>query len=345
MARVLVTGGSGFLGLLLLRRLLDEGDDVTSIDLLPCAIQHPRLRAIEGDIRNRQLLDNALGAASPEVVFHCAALLAHGSLSPQAVWEANVEGTGILADAVAATGVRHVVYISSNCLWGHGFTRPVREGDAPAPVELYGASKLEGEKILQRHDNAFATTVLRCPTIMDEGRLGLLAILFEFIAEGRRVWVVGDGSNKYQFIYAQDLIDAMLLAWRKGSSGVYGIGADDVGTMRETYEYVIAKSGSAARVGTLPKGPAILAMKAAHLLGISPLGPYHYRMIASDFVFDTTRIKAELGWKPTLSNRDMMLRAYAYYQANRADIAGRAGASAHRQAARMGVIRALKWVS
>ena len=95
----------------------------------------------------------------------------------------------------------------------------------------------------------------------------------------------------------------------------------------------------------LPKGPAILAMKAAHLLRISPLGPYHYRMIASHFVFDTTRIKTELGWRPTLSNRDMMLRAYTYYQSNRADIEGRAEVSAHRQAAKMGVIRALKWVS
>jgi UDP-glucose 4-epimerase len=68
-------------------------------------------------------------------------------------------------------------------------------------------------------------------------------------------------------------------------------------------------------------------------------------MIASDFVFDTTRIKADLGWRPTLANRDMLLRAYLYYQANRAEIVGRTDVSAHRQAAKMGVIRALKWVS
>ena len=345
MARVLVTGGSGFLGLLLVRRLIDDGHAVTNIDLLPCGIAHPRLQSIEGDVRDRNRLDAALASAPHEVVFHCAALLAHGSLSPQAVWDANVDGTRVLADAVAAAGIRNVVYVSSNCLWGRGFARPVREDDAPAPVELYGASKLEGERILQARATEFATTVLRCPTIMDEGRLGLLAILFEFIAEGRRVWVVGDGSNRYQFIYAQDLIDAMLLAWRAGRPGVFGIGSDDVGSMRETYEYMIAKSGSASRIGQLPKGPTILAMKAAHLMRLSPLGPYHYRMIASDFVFDTTRIKSELGWRPTLANRDMMLRAYLYYQANRADIAARSDVSAHRQAAKMGIIRALKWVS
>lgn len=345
MSAVFVTGGSGFLGLLLLKRLLDDGHEVTNIDLLPCSLNHPRLRSFVGDIRDRTLLDGALATAQHETVFHCAALLAHGSLSPRQVWESNVEGTRTLGAAVAAAGIRSMVYISSNCLWGHGFARPVREDDTPAPVELYGASKLEGETILARHRDDFATTALRCPTIMDEGRLGLLAILFEFIAEGRRVWVVGDGSNRYQFIYAQDLIDAMLLAWRRGQPGIFGIGSDDVGSMRETYEYVIAKSGSTSRIGRLPKSLTISAMKVAHLLRISPLGPYHYRMIASDFVFDTTRIKAELGWRPTLANRDMLLRSYLYYQANRVDIAGRTDVSAHRQAAKMGVIRALKWVS
>jgi nucleoside-diphosphate-sugar epimerase len=342
---MLVTGGSGFLGLLLIRRLLDEGHTVTNIDLLPCHVRHARLQSHIGDIRNRSHLDALFAGSSYDAVFHCAALLAHGSLSARAVWASNVEGTRSLAQAVAAAGIRRVIYISSNCLWGHSFLRPVREDDPPAPVELYGASKLEGERILAEHAASFETTVLRCPTIMDEGRLGLLAILFEFIAENRRVWVVGDGSNRYQFVYAQDLISGMLQAADAGRPGIFGIGSDDVGSVRENYQYVIDQSGSGSSIGHLPKGPTIMAMKVAHALRLSPLGPYHYRMIASDFVFDTTRIKAALGWRPTLSNRDMLLRAYRYYQANQAEITGRENVSAHRQAARMGIIRALKWVS
>ena len=345
MATTLVTGGSGFLGSLLVARLLADGHSVTNIDLLPTAARHPALTTVVGDIRDRALVDGAIARSRPDVVFHCAALLAHGRLKPRDIREANVAGTRTLASVISAAGVPHVVYTSSNCLWGQGFDRPVREDDAPAPCEPYGESKLEGERILLGHAADFATTILRCPTIMDEGRLGLLAILFEFIAEGRRVWTVGDGSNRYQFIYAGDLIDAMLLGWRSGKAGLYGIGADDVGTMRESYDYVIARSGSRSRVAALPKAPAILAMKLAHHLGISPLGPYHYRMIASDFMFDTNRIKAELGWLPTRTNRDMLLAAYRYYHANRAEIARREGVSAHRQASGMGVIRVLKWMS
>lgn len=343
MARVLVTGGSGFLGSLLIRRLLDDGHAVTSVDLLPAPFVAPGLTAIVGDIRDRALLDRAL--PGHEAVFHCAALLAHGKIKPRELWASNVEGTRTLAEATKAAGIRSLVYISSNCLWARGFDRPVREDDVPAPCEIYGASKLEGERILAAHAGDFATTVIRSPTIIDEGRLGLLAILFDFIREGRRVWLVGEGGNRYQFIYAKDLIAAMLLAWRQRVSGVFGIGADEVGSMRETFEHVIAQAGTGARTAHLPLRPTLLAMRAAHAMRVSPLGPYHYRMIAESFVFDTTRIKADLGWRPTLTNGDMLLAAYRYYVANRAEIAGRSNVSAHRQPANMGVIRVLKWLS
>lgn len=170
-------------------------------------------------------------------------------------------------------------------------------------------------------------------------------MLFEFIAEGRRVWVVGGGANRYQFIYARDLIDAMLRAWERRTHAVYGIGSDHVGTMAESYQYVIDKAGTGARVASLPKRPAILAMKLAHALRLSPLGPYQYNMIAESFAFDTTRIKADLGWRPTKTNAEMLWSAYRYYAANKAEIASRTDVSAHRKAADPGVIRLLKWVS
>jgi len=345
MPNVFVTGGSGFLGSLLIDRLLSDGHAVTNIDLVKSPRYHPRLTSVVGDIRNRPLLDHLMSVSRPDVVFHCASHLAHGALNEKELWSSNVEGSRTLAQAVAAAGVPTLVYTSSNCLWGMGFSRPVREDDAPAPVEIYGRSKWEGEKILQSFSDRFATVVIRCPTIMDEGRLGLLSILFEFMSENRRVWVVGDGSNRYQFIYAKDLIEAMLAGWASGRPNVYGIGSDNILPMRETYEYVIRQSGSASKVTSLPKTPMIAAMRAAHLLGVSPLGPYHYRMIASDFMFDTGKIKSDLGWRPTLANHEMLLRAYRYYQANRAEIYSRSLVSAHRKPASMGVIRLMKWMS
>ncbi|HEX4096884.1 MAG TPA: NAD(P)-dependent oxidoreductase, partial [Caulobacteraceae bacterium] len=189
MSKVLVTGGSGFLGGILIKRLLDNGRTVTNIDLVPCELKHPNLRSVAGDIRNRALLDELLGQHDHTEVHHCAAILAHGAMNERELWSSNVDGAKVLAEAAAAAGIRQVVYTSSNCLWGCGFSRPVREDDPPAPVELYGRSKWEAEKILHGFADRFSTISIRCPTIMDEGRLGLLSILFEFISENRRVWV------------------------------------------------------------------------------------------------------------------------------------------------------------
>jgi nucleoside-diphosphate-sugar epimerase len=286
-----------------------------------------------------------LTAAPHEAVFHCAALLAHEVSSPKELWSSNVDGARILAEAVAAARIPVVVYTSSNCLWGTEFPRAVKEEDEPAPVELYGKSKWEAEKILQQFHRDFATVTIRCPTIIDEGRLGLLSILFEFIAEGRKVWVVGKGTNRYQFIYAADLIDGMLRSWRSARAATYGIGSDEVRPMRDVYRYVIEKASSGSRVASLPQKPAIFAMKAAHNLKVSPLGPYHFGMIASDFMFDTSKIKSDLAWRPTLSNHEMLWRAYNYYLSHREEIGARTSVSAHRKPAQMGIIRILKWLS
>ncbi len=345
MKTVLITGGSGFFGGLLKEKLLDLGIYCVNVDLKKDPVSHGNLSSVQGDIRDRDLLEKIHSKYKFDAVFHCAALLAHEVKDKKFLWSSNVDGTRNIADYAKKYSVPKVVYISSNCLWGRNFDSPVTEKEPPAPIEIYGRSKLEGERILQEYTGAFDVTIFRCPTIMDAGRLGLLAILFEFIDEGRKVWLVGDGSNRYQFVYAQDLIDACIKAVSHKGSGVYNIGSDDVVTFREMYEYVIYKANTGAHVAFLPKGPALFAMRLADKLKISPMGPYQYKMIASNFVFDTQKIKKELGWKPTLKNEEMLYRAYEYYHKNLEEIKSRGDVSAHRQPAKMGVIRLLKWVS
>jgi len=346
---VLVTGASGFFGGVLKRRLLAEGFAVTNIDLVRDENAGAEgLTSVQGDIRDAELLARVFGEHTFEGVFHCAAMLAHDVKDDSLLWTSNVDGTRLVAEAALAAGVTHMVNISSNCLWAEGFGRPVTEADVPAPVELYGRSKLQAEKelaaIVERRPD-FKVVTLRCPTIIDSGRLGLLAILFEFIEDGKKVWVVGDGSSRYQFIYAQDLATACLLCLEYEESNLFHIGSDDVPTMRGMYESVIRAAGSKSRVASLPRKPTVAMMQLAHRLGVSPLGPYHYRMIAESFVFDTSSIRSELGWAPTLTNEEMMLRAFSYYSENRKAIHARTDVSAHSKAAPMGVIRLLKWMS
>ena len=86
-------------------------------------------------------------------------------------------------------------------------------------------------------------------------------------------------------------------------------------------------------------------MKLCYKLGLSPLGPYQYKMISESFVFDTEKIKTMLDWKPTLTNEEMLLKAYLYYKENKQLIQRAKDVSAHKQTARMGIIKLLKYFS
>ena len=345
MNHVLITGGSGFFGGVLKRRLLAEGFACTNIDLVADPDTHENLTSIQGDIRDKTLLQQTFASQKFTAVLHCAAQLAHEAIDDDLLWTSNVDGTRNLAEAAKQAGIRKFVFISSNCLWASNLGHDVTEDEPPNPIELYGRSKLAGEQVLSEYAHDLDVVTIRCPTIIDSGRLGLLAILFEFIDDGKKVWVVGDGSNRYQFIYAQDLATACLQALNYKGSNLFHIGSENVVSLRRVYEAIIQAAGSSSRVASLPKGPTIAAMRLAHKLKLSPLGPYHYQMIAESFVFDTTRIRRELGWTPTVTNEEMMIRAYRYYSDNRREIHARSDVSAHSRPTSMGIIRALKWFS
>lgn len=345
MPLILVTGGSGFFGGVLKRRLLDDGYSVINLDLLSDSDRHPNLKSVQGDIRDTALLAKLFAENRFDAVMHCAAQLAHGKIDPQLLWTSNVDGTRNLAEACKNAGVRKMVFISTNCLWASNLGHPVTESEPPNPIELYGKSKLAGEQELAKYTGDLNIVTLRCPTIIDSGRLGLLAILFEFMNDGNTIWVVGSGNNRYQFIYAQDLATACIRGLDYNGSSTFHVGSNNVKSLREVYEAVISKAGSRSRVRSLPKWPALTAMKLAHLLKVSPLGPYHYQMIAEDFLFDTTRARTQLNWEPTLTNEEMLTRAYQYYAERRDEIHTRTDSSAHSKPAAMGAIRILKWLS
>ena len=344
MAHYLVTGGAGFFGSIMKTILLDRGDTVVSIDLEPDPLVREGFRAFRGDINDDALMERIFSENKFDGIFHLAALLAHVKKDLPKLWKSNVDGTANVLRFAERFGVEHIVFTSSNCLWARNFDEPVKEEVPPAPVEIYGRSKLEGEKILLGSGKV-KSVIFRCPTIMDEGRLGLLGILFAFIDENRKLWVVGDGCNHYQFIYAKDLADACIRGIAYGESDVFNIGSDDVKTFNEVYQYVIDHGKSKSRIAHLPRGLTVFGMKVCFALGISPLGPYQYKMITSSFVFDTSKIKAKLGWRPTKRNEEMMLAAYEYYHRNKDEILNRKDVSAHSSVAKMGVIRLLKWLS
>ena len=345
--KALITGGAGFFGTVLKHYLSEKGVESIIYDLVPDTDKVKNTVAIQGDLCNLSQLEDCFKNYAPfDVVFHVAAQLAHSVKDTDFLWRSNVDGTRNIVEMAVKYKVPHLVFTSSNCLWGIPMGKKIVETDPPHPVEIYGKSKWEAEKVLLNYKDSLNMSIIRCPTITDAGRVGLLAILFEFIEENRRLYLVGKGDNVYQFIYARDLADACLKACEKGTSTeVFNIGSDNVKSFKEVYRYVIEKAGSSSRLVSLPKGPTIFAMKLCYKLGLSPLGPYQYKMIAEDFVFDTQKIKTMLDWEPTLTNEEMLFKAYEYYKENKQLLQSSESLSAHKQSAKMGIIKLLKYFS
>lgn len=346
MRTFLITGGSGFLGTIMTNYLLDKGDMCINLDLVKSNIVHHHYISYVGDIRDLNCLEKVFAEHKIDAVFHFAAMLAHERKMLKELWSSNVDGTKNVFDLCEKYGVSKIIFTSSNCLWGRSFDYEVTEEEIPSPIEIYGKSKVEGEKILLQTSETVKPFIIRCPTIMDEGRLGLLAILYEFVDDNKKLWMVGNGENRYQFIYAKDLCKACELAVDYKGSGVFNIGSDNVKSFNYKYQYVVDHSDSTSKLAHFPAGFAKFMMKICYWLGISPLGPYQYNMISSSFIFDTKKIKHALGWQPTLMDEEMLLKSYVYFHKNKQEIRNRKDVSAHSREADMGLaIRVLKFFS
>lgn len=345
--RALITGGSGYLGQLLIAGLVERGFECIAVDIRDGAPIGPGSTLLRGDAADTTVLERAAGDGKIDVVYHLASQIDFAVHSQTALYDNNVGTTRAVAEFAKRRKIPKVVFTSSNSVYlGNRLKRPVLENDAPEPVDEYGRSKVDSEKLLATYSSDFDSISIRCPNIMDSGRLGMLSVFFDFILEGRKCWVLGRGDVRHQCIYAQDLIDACVKAITLRRTDIFNIGSDNVPTIREMYQSVIDQAGTGARVASVPGAIAIPVLKAAHRLGLSPIGEYQFRMLTTDFTFDTAKIKHELQWAPTLNNSQMLLKAFEHYRAHRTEILANADLSANRSAiTKLGLVGLVKVLS
>ncbi len=341
-----VTGGSGFFGSQLLAHLAGRGHRLLSIDCLPDDKESRPYAFRQLDIADRVSLREAIAGFGPvDGIFHVAAVLAHDKRNFHRLWRSNVDGTRNVMETASELGIRKVVFTSSNCVFATTYDTAVDESTPVSPIEEYGRTKVAGEEIVGGYAGSVQGVSIRCPTIVGAGRLGLLTILFDFVREGRRMYLVGGGHNRYSFIHAGDLAAACLAAMGSDNCGIYHVGSDGVPTLEQLYADLYHFAGKTPRFVHLPAGPTALAMKVVYDLGLSPLGPYHYRMLAANFVFDNGKLKRDLGWAPTKTNSQMLCEAYKYYVDHRQELLQGTTLSPHRRPAGAGIINLLRLIS
>jgi nucleoside-diphosphate-sugar epimerase len=313
-----ISGGAGFLGLHLARRLLADGNDVRTLDVVP--LDDPGLEAsveeLRGDVRDPG--DAARLTHGADVLVHAAAALPIQA-SREAIRSVNVEGTAVTLAAALEAGVQRAILISSTAVYGVPKVHPLSE-DAPlVGVGHYGESKIEAEEVARDFARrGLDLVILRPKTFLGPERLGVFEILFDWIREGRRIPVLGDGSNRYQLLAVEDLVEATLGAASADVAGeTFNIGATEFGSVRSDLEALIAHAGSGSRLRPVPARPAELALRALELLRLSPLAEWHYRTAHRDSYVDVSKAQRLLGLSPRLSNAQALCETYDWYLEHR----------------------------
>src|SRR3954469_5025612 len=314
-----ISGGAGFLGLHLARRLLAEGHDVRTLDVAPLedGVLEAAVEEIRGDVADRRAVARLVEGA--EVVAHAAAALPIQA-SRDAIRSVNVDGTANVLGAALEAGVRRVLFVSSTAVYGVPDVHPIAE-DAPlVGVGHYGASKIDAERVcLELARRGLDVVIVRPKTFIGPERLGVFEILFDWIREGRRIPILGSGENRYQLLAVEDLVDAIVAAAERDEAAgeAINVGAREFGTVRSDLQALIDHAGSGARLRRVPVLPAELALRALELARLSPLAEWHCKTAHRDSFVDVSKAERLLDYDPKYSNEQALMRTYDWYLEHR----------------------------
>lgn len=339
---VLVTGGAGFLGINLIRLLLERGLRVRSLDIAPFDYpERDRVDVILGDIRDPAAVARAVQGV--DAVVHCAAALPLAS--EDEIRSTDVEGTRGLLHAAWQQGVPRFVFISSTAVYGIPDHHPIREGDTLHGVGPYGSAKIEAERLCADYrSRGLCVPVLRPKSFVGPERLGAFELLYDWAADGHGFPVLGRGDNRYQLLDVDDLCAVIWLCLtreREAVDDTYNVGAKDFGTMRDNFQAVLDRAGHGRQVIGLPLRPAVALLRLLEALHLSPLYRWIYETAGHESEVSIERLQARLGYTPRHSNRDALQRNFDWYLAHRAEFRGRSGVS-HRVPWKHGVLALVK---
>jgi len=307
--KAFVTGGAGFVGSSLTDRLVEEGHDVVVFDnfstgreqFLENALKTGRVTVIRGDMLDADAVSSAMRGC--DFVCHIAANadVRFGTLHPRRDLEQNTLATFNVLEAMRSHGIKQMIFSSTGSIYGEPWVFPTPE-DAPFPVQtsLYGASKLACEGMIQAYCEGYGmqACIFRFVSILGERYTH--GHVFDFVkslrANPNHLRVLGNGKQRKSYLYVRDCVDAMVLAFNNARDrvSIFNVGQDNFCEVTDSVGWITG------HLGLKPQ--------------IEYTGGERGWIGDSPFIFlDCSRLRS-LGWRPTLTIREGVIRTVDYLQ-------------------------------
>ncbi|HET9299011.1 MAG TPA: NAD-dependent epimerase/dehydratase family protein [Candidatus Polarisedimenticolaceae bacterium] len=322
--RVLVTGGTGFTGKALVKRLLDLKHDVVALDykegLRTQELREWGAKVVLGSVTDRDVVAHAMQGV--EVVHHLAAAFREMGVSDTYYYEVNVNGTRNVLDVARAAGVRKFVYCSTCGV--HGNVDPAPGGeDAPIrPADYYQRTKYEAEPFVVRAaKEGFPATILRPAAIYGPGDPERFFLIYRRVATGSFP-IFGKGKTLYHPLYIDNLVDAFLAVMdpAKGQGEAYLIADEHYVEIERLVKLIGEAMGVPVRTPHYPVMPLVIAghvfEKICRPFGIvPPIFPRRVDWYRQNRAFKIDKAKRELGWAPRVGLEEGLRRTAEWYRA------------------------------
>lgn len=302
--KVLITGGSGFLGRNLIERLLRDGHQISCLD----RYEAPFLSALpvkmySGDVFEKALVQEA--AAGQDVVFHMACTVIPKTSNDDPYFDvmSNIGGAIHLLDAAVSNRVRKFVFISSGgTVYGRPEHLPIAESHPLNPECSYGITKLAVEKYLRLYRNVKGLPTCSLRLANPYGRYqryraaqGAVAVFCHRALAGEPIEIWGDGQVKRDFVYVEDAVDAMIRAMEiPDAVGEINVGSGVGTSLNQLIDKIEAAVGATVHRKYMPTRDFDV--------------PVNY--------LDVARAKKMLGWKPVTSLEDGLRKTIDYIRSN-----------------------------
>lgn len=331
MAKALVTGASGFIGVHLTRALVAQGDDVTCLvrrtsRLEP--LQQLEVRLAYGDVSDCESLGAAV--ADADVVYHVAGLIK--ALSKSRLYQVNESGVrNVLGACCARTSPPTVIVVSSLAAAGPARKgRPVTEHDSPAPVSNYGRSKLAGERAAEAFANELPITIVRPPIVIGPSDYSTWLLFKPIVRHGVHL-VPGFSRQYFSLVHVDDLCTALLSAAQRGqrivaategnhAQGRYFVSDEEIVTWADLGRLIAKAFGrEKCRIVRMPKALVWLGGGTSELVAQLIRRPTIFgrdkvrEATAGSWTCSTAAIRQQLGFKPAATLFERLRQTVKWY--------------------------------
>lgn len=339
--KILITGGAGFLGLHLALFFAKKNHNVILLDIGKFERgEYPKnCKFITADIRNKKLVNSL--TRNIDVIIHAAAALP--LWKKEEIFDINVNGTRSVLDSAYHNKVKRFLYISSTAVYGIPRKHPVYESDPLVGVGAYGQSKIDAEFLCEEYrKRGMIISVIRPKTFVGTHRLGVFEILFDWIKDGKKIPVIGNGNNRYQLLDVDDLVEAIyrliMLKDTKKANNTFNIGAKRFQTVRKDLQELFDYAKSGSRIFATPGWLVKKLLWLFEKLKISPLYQWVYDTADKDSYVSINRLMKTLNWQPKYSNSQALIKSYKWYLDHYNEIKSRPAGVTHTVGWKQGIL-------